>query len=102
MNDTISESAADSIANRLTLTLTELVTIGSDLSGDDARREITELLFPIVHHELEDLRSLVKPLDVTVNPPFDSDRPLTIFIRPQTLSSTGFTVTWGRHENIHR
>ena len=107
MNDTSSESTADSIANRLTIVLTELVTTDSTLSGDDARREIRELLFPYVQHELEDVRSFGEGghggTDYeNENEPFSTDEPLTIFVRPQTLSSSGFTVNWGRHGNIHR
>ena len=103
MNDTGSESVADSIANRLTLTLTELVTIDSSLSGRDARQEIMELLSPIVHHELEDVRAIGHGDEIiNLNPPGSTDEPLTTFIRRDSLSSSGFTVTWGRYKNIHR
>ena len=84
------------------MTLTELATVESSLSGQTTRQEIRELLFPIVHHELDDVRSGGGILIIDGGSRPDGNESLTIFVRKDSLRSTGFVVNWGRYRNTHR
>lgn len=104
-NDT-SQATADSIANRLTLMLTELLISSPSPSAPLVQREnkdeIRDLLLPIVNHEIEDLL-LLSRIEIEDNgPPTSSGHRLTVFVSKSTITSSGFTAIWGRYQSIHR
>ena len=101
-NSTMTEAAADSIAERLTQALIVLVTSSPTFGRPATRDEIRNILFPVVHHEVNDI-FLTRQIEVIeAGPKPDGNERLTIFIKKESISSSGFSVAWGRYRNIHR
>ena len=104
-NDT-SEATADSIANRLTRELTALLiatpTPLAPLIRHQNQDEIRDLLLIVVSHELDDVRTAGNIEIELGGHPSQGVRVLTVFIKPASITSRGFTLVWGRYGNVHR